>query len=265
MGIGAGLPAPQPERRRSPEEMARLMTDHLLTQLDDLANESFDAFLEKTGDAEIAEPRSRERTETATAYLGDVEAVVEAFAFQTAVLREMKFPQPCIESRGSVPMPVELGLRTPFARGSLLGRSINLFAFVEAISDPTALSEAFGVRRQRGVRVTQLSLKQARDAFGTRLARFLFSRFSESIPRNAPPSPGLQFTVSTNSKGLRVHYSLALLFDPTNVLSAPSTPVHGWLHPGRYVFGASRPPLQPTFDLTAEYDVPPHASAHLAL
>ncbi len=58
------------------------------------------------------------------------------------------------------------------------------------------------------------------------------SRMSASVP------PGmLQFTVNSVNSGLRIRYSPAYLFRGGTVFGSPSTPVHGYLPPGRYIFG----------------------------
>ena len=117
------------------------------------------------------------------------------------------------------------------------------------------------------------------NAFASSLARFLTIRFNSTETRlfsstggadarastaDIPPlEDGLPFTVTTLSGGLRVHYSPAYFFSPELVFGEPSTPVVGRLHPGLYMFGASKHGKPPEFATDAHYMVPPKKTAHL--
>ncbi len=100
---------------------------------------------------------------------------------------------------------------------------------------------------------------RARGFLRQRLAPFLAARIVTTSTGVAPPSAGCKFTVETTSgSGLRVHYSPSYFFDPTNVFgNTLSTPVDGYLPPGRYIFGSMAPQATaPTFDFAATYRLP---------
>jgi hypothetical protein len=91
-----------------------------------------------------------------------------------------------------------------------------------------------------------------------RLAPFLAARIATGKDPGLPPQTGFPFRVETPGRSrLRIHYSPAYFFDPTNIFGDKlSTPVDGILLPGRYVFGAMAPEGPLKWDLSAEYRVP---------
>ena len=75
----------------------------------------------------------------------------------------------------------------------------------------------------------------------------------------------LPVIVHTNSPGLRISYSPVYLFDGKGtIFGSPSTPVQGWIRPGRYIFGGAQGAQPITWD-GGEYDVPPALTISLAI
>jgi hypothetical protein len=77
-------------------------------------------------------------------------------------------------------------------------------------------------------------------------------------------TPGCQFTISTNSTGLRVFWSGAYRISP-NYFSHPTTPILGVLQSGTYVFGVDGGAYgnQIQWDLNALVTLPGAPHAHL--
>lgn len=76
------------------------------------------------------------------------------------------------------------------------------------------------------------------------------------------PTGYLKIQVQTAQSGLRIHYSPSYLIDWTNVLGAPTTPVDGWIRPGRYKFGGMRSDGTLLIDNT-NWNVPPQRTMSL--
>ena len=98
--------------------------------------------------------------------------------------------------------------------------------------------------------------------FQRHLFGFLYTRF-EARESDISERPGRLFTVTTDTEGLRVHYSTAFIFEPDNVFGEPTNPVRGWLQPGNYHFGAMGSGVALWFDMKGKYDVPRQDKAHL--
>jgi hypothetical protein len=63
---------------------------------------------------------------------------------------------------------------------------------------------------------------------------------------------------------MRIHWSPAYFFEKEHVFGfGLSTPVEGWLQPGRYIFGAIGPGRDLDFEFEAEYDLPDAREASL--
>jgi hypothetical protein len=74
----------------------------------------------------------------------------------------------------------------------------------------------------------------------------------------------LGFTVETSSLGLRVHYSPTYLFKQWDVFgNTLTTPVHGRILPGSYVFGVMGSGMREPRFSDAIFHVPPQNHAHL--
>jgi hypothetical protein len=113
-------------------------------------------------------------------------------------------------------------------------------------------------------RVISISPSEALDLVGSGVREFLAVRFS-ARQSNISQAPGLRFEVSTQTSGLRIHFSPAYFLNTRTVFGSPSTPVRQWIQPGRYVFGAVGPSTPLQFDLDSHYDIPPQDQAHLYL
>ena len=165
------------------------------------------------------------------------------FDRQQRVLSHLDLGFPCVEMPKGVPLPVALKVGDPnekveTARPRLLREVENLIG---------------GDWQVRGHHP-----EKARGFLRHRLAPFLAARIATSKDAGLPPHTGFPFRVETPGRSqLRIHYSPAYFFDPTNVFGdVLSTPVDGILLPGRYVFGAMAPETPLKWDLSAEYRVP---------
>lgn len=175
--------------------------------------------------------------------LDDVEHPIEHFDRQQRVLTHLDLGFPCVEMPSGVPLPVALN-----------------------VGDPDEKAETARSRLPReaedlvrgGWRVRGYRSEKARGFLRHRLAPFLAARLATSKDTGVPSRTGFPFRVETPGRSqLRIHYSPAYFFDPTNVFGdVLSTPVDGILLPGRYVFGAMAPEAPLKWDLSAEYRVP---------
>jgi hypothetical protein len=227
-----GVAVPDPEWRDAADAEVRGPAEELAERLvyADGSEDLFEAVVE-VGRGENLE-------------LQDVHSSLEQFNRQHRVLLHLDVGFPCVDVPGGVPLPVALSLEAPdedaeTARVRLTGESEQL-RLGDGEVHPHHPDEARGFLRRR-------------------LAPFLASRIATGRDAAlAPPNNGFPFRVETPGRtGLRVHYSPAYFFDPTNVFgSVLSTPVDGLLLPGRYVFGTMAPPASPTWDLAATYRVP---------
>lgn len=172
--------------------------------------------------------------------LGDVELSVERYALQDEMLRENGLPTPVVRMNDDY-VPVDLGIAN---MGYAPAHSVEgiVGAFNEA---PSTL------------RTDLVNSTSAEKGFKRGLNRFLSTRL---FPAKPPPQRqstlvgGYQFTVTTRTPGLRIHYSPAYFINQRRVFGLPSTPVSARLQPGRYIFGAYLP--SPGYWSSDEYDVP---------
>lgn len=107
------------------------------------------------------------------------------------------------------------------------------------------LSVRYSIDEDEGPRPRFASVGAARSSFTNR------------------PAGYLSFQVRTSLTGLRVHYSPSYLLDWSNVFGAPTTPVDGWIRPGRYKFGAMKQDGSFLID-NANFDIPPLDAATLS-
>lgn len=197
--------------------------------------------------------------------VADVEADAEDFAADLEVLALTGAPIPAmrIQAYGER----DMGL-VPVALSTLLGETYTRawpyrdwrqreypysprFAFDVAIATESAMNQAVG-------QYESISEDRARETFIDRAANFLATRFRavmETGDREYPAwpafsmltlrqrkrgvlvqAPGCTFTVSTNSSGLRVHWSGAYRIS-WNYFSQPTSPISAPLQAGTYVFG----------------------------
>lgn len=190
-------------------------------------------------------------------FLADVEAAFDRYLLTDGICREAKIPFPCMRAGDGVPIPIDwFPMWWPFwpepVPPSLLWR--------ELIYD----RRNFARMLEEFVLVEPSSPEEAAGYLRTRLQGFLEIRFS-ARRSNISQSPGLKLTVQTQTHGKRVHKSPAYFFNPHLYFAAPTTPVVGWIQPGRYVFGVQGPgDPQPQFD-SAEFDIPPTTQAALTV
>lgn len=202
--------------------------------------------------------------------IADVELAVERFATQRDILASEKLGFPCIGVPDGRNIPVDVGLWGPawypldpgFGLGAAERSPFRLFL-------ENYLNSVINIQlRPQDVEVEPpfwglVEPSKATEFFRDRLETFLAVRFS-ARQSDISTSPGLQIRVDTRSHGLRVHFSPAYFFNPANVLGSPTSPVIGWLQPGRYILGACAPGLAAVFDLYAEYNLPPTKNVALA-
>lgn len=195
-------------------------------------------------------------------FIADIENNIERFQTQIKLLSKSDERFPCILWASGDPIPVDMG-------SSFLLEDIFIerwpFPFIKEILH-YALS-SFDMQNKYTLRL--FPIHEVRQIFRSRLISFLYSRTLKNWDRQPPPpydpsnGPGfLPFRVITQRQGLRVHYSPAYFFNPNQVFGSPTSPVHGWIRPGRYVFGATGINLPLRFE-QAEFDIPPCHEANL--
>jgi hypothetical protein len=191
--------------------------------------------------------------------LGDVEADVDQFIDQNIYCSENSLPVPCLGDNRSEPLPIDLtGIVHPFIRSSATYRNPEIArVLLSQLPDQvSSLADASGLT------YGEYSPEEARDFFNTRLRQFLEPRITKASSETAVVHQGLKFKVYTYTSGLRVHFTRAYWFSPNQVFGAPTTPVEGWIMPGRYKFGTIGPAYGLQFD-DGEYNIPPSEEAHL--
>lgn len=190
--------------------------------------------------------------------LADVAHDVERFGAQVRYADREQLPLPCLIRPGGAPLPINVD-------------SI-LFPLGSPADRVNALQAMHGVLIRPGLeRVELLPPARSREAFLRRLRTFLYRRIGgfrdgpAAMP--VPPEgtyPGLFFEVRTRTPGLRVYYHPSYWHDTNTVFGQPSSPVRGFIKPGRYVFGAMGHGSPLRFE-PDEYEIPPLTSAQLFL
>lgn len=194
--------------------------------------------------------------------LSDVATDVDQFADQCNYCSENNISIPCIEDNKSEPLP------------------INLASVVHAFVDPTAYQDPSVARlllqhlpqqvsaltESSRITYSHYSPDDARHFFGERLRRFLLPRLGSEPPSVGKPAlhQGLLYKVHTDTYGLRIYYTPAYWFSPNQVFGSPTSPVEGWIMPGRYKFGAAGASYRLKFD-EGEFNIPPSTEAHLEI
>jgi hypothetical protein len=223
-----------------------------------LASPTYDSYEEETD-----EPDS-------SAIMAAFEPAIQRFTRQAKALDGANHPFPCIwtdgDRRGPVPVDMDAFLAVLGVDAVLkLQSDLSMEALVKELQQAV---------KRLGLEPTQAPVDDVRHYFRTRLTDFI-ARNEAKVPggkdsrhRSVPPAGNvgarLPFRVITETRGLRVHYSPAYFFDPTSVFGGPSSPVDGFLAPGRYIFGAYRSDGSAEFD-RGEFDVPEAQEAWLAL
>ena len=224
------LSAPEPEQQR----LARAAADALAAMLDD--------------------PRKSAVVDLKSVSTEDM-LRVERFAYQLDHARATGSAVQCIEVPERDPLPIDLG-----------------------VTPPDYWRRKRGVEDERKLRAAQNALHESIPTHAVvpcdagRAARYFVARLRSHLTAvfaskggSAAPSLAMPFEVETVSRGGRVHYSPCYFLSAYTVFGEPSSPVSGYLQPGRYVFGLSLHGKPATFDLAGEYDVPPHKVARLSL
>jgi hypothetical protein len=191
--------------------------------------------------------------DVARAVFPDVEASVERFALQERALRSADLPTPVAHiADGAVPIDIGLDLARRVS-GNVLSEIVYRF------QDPPPGAPD----RPSSLHTSVTNPDQAADGLQTHLTQFLSARLSAHGGGHQPRAPlaaGYAFEVSTDTAGLRIHYSPAYFVNTNLVFGAPTPHVKGCLQPGRYIFGA----YPVGYWDNAQYDVPgPTNQAHL--
>jgi hypothetical protein len=200
--------------------------------------------------------------------LADVEADSQVFSAQLrAVARFGPAEVPCVSFGNSGPAPLDY---------------IDFLRFANAATgDSRLLDFPFGpepwrfvFREMRGgikewfggpnISVTYAHPKEALGLFRAKVVEFLTDRFAGRAQAGVSPSPGVRFKVITQNQGERVHYSPAYFVKLSTVFGAPTSPVVGWIQPGRYVFAVVGAHGHMRFD-PGQFAVPPSVSAQLTV
>jgi hypothetical protein len=195
--------------------------------------------------------------------LADVEADVDQFTDQYKYCSENSLSMPCFEDNKTEPLPINLaGIVYPSIRSSAVYQKYDLAQAMLTLL-PEQVSE---IAESSGLAYSEYSPEDARNFFSRRLRKFLVPRVKTSNAKDTRRAPhqGLRFKVHTYKSGLRVHYMPAYWFNPNQVFGSPTTPVEGWITPGRYRFGAVGRTYSLRFD-DGEFDIPPAEEAHLQI
>lgn len=108
--------------------------------------------------------------------------------------------------------------------------------------------------RSLGLSTEPLAPELSTQPFVDRLTEFVDTRLAARTA-NQQPGGTLPFSVSTQAHGLRVWSCPAVLVNQGTVYGSPTSPVPGYLRPGRYIFGADGP-TQPFVWDNGQFKVP---------
>jgi len=167
------------------------------------------------------------------------------------------------------PLPLDISTAPPVLSFMNVRHETPLFFF----------SEAFPNLKFPNLKFVGVPVQEIKEILKRRTARFLAVRYSveeDEGPRvravslgaasrgfTGGPAGYLSLQVRTRESGLRIHFSPAYLGTWANVFGAPTTPVDGWIRPGRYKFGGMR--SDGTFLIDpATFDIPPLNAASLS-
>jgi hypothetical protein len=216
------------------------------------------------------------RRERTPFLLGDVEFDVEKLSSMVYVwTRNISDRYPCVLDKDG-PVPVLPGLAFGFGlpfpyRYPDYERPWRFFE--------SAYFELERFYKRRDLKLDGLDRDKLTGIFRERLTRFVTVRSGEDeapTPRTAVAlgaaragftsvvSPYLNLEIQTEEPGLRIHYTPAYFIDWSHVFGSPTTPLAGWILPGRYKFGGMRMNGEFLID-NANFDVPPISTARLVL
>ncbi len=189
--------------------------------------------------------------------LADLKPSIQRFTYQLTRMAEKDRRFPCIVDGVHPPTPIDpTGIPDydlPFSRNELGKREV---------------LPKFDLTQNK---IIEFSPGETAEHFGSGLIDFLFTRFSDGLPKSKhrytfnQGGPGLVFKVTTNTPGHSIHYTHQYYINPAYVFGAPSTPVMGHMHPGRWHFGTSQNSGLINWDLNSVYDVPRVYEAHIAV
>jgi hypothetical protein len=222
--------------------------------------------------------------------ISDVEGDAADFVAELEVLSYIGASVPAVLVGGEELVPVALSLLGgpaffPYpVTAAIANRTWRRHPFFVEWADYVLRSLTDEENHYRGFET--LSLDRARETFVRRATEFLATRiasvrelrrrqssrwtglsFLNLLQRAGGPrvsTPGCNFTVSTQSGGLRVFWSGAYRVSP-NYFSHPTTPAQGVLQSGTYVFGVDGGAYgnQIQWDLNAVVSLPGSPSTHL--
>jgi hypothetical protein len=194
--------------------------------------------------------------------LFDIESDVQAFRLELQYADRVGLPIPClplgVNHNRLAPVSFELAFGIPLSNQYgypiLLDRRLRYRLFEDIIRDypPLAIFEPPQA-------YTPVDVDTARNSYTSLATEFLATRIASQRRSDGPGSthhlgggatlqlsrtgagppvrtPGCTFVVSTNSPGLRVHWSGAFRIVP-NYFSSPTSPVTSVLQSGTYIFG----------------------------
>lgn len=153
-------------------------------------------------------------------------------------------------------------------------RSTGALPCVEVDGVAVPIASQHLLRRKSGraaIRTKSAPLSQALEGVGHHLARFLSIRVAWDFFHPAQrPSLGMDPTktmlaikVHSHTSGGRVSYSPAYFINYIH-LAAPTSPVHGRIQPGRYVFMVTTIGPKSVYD-SQPFDIPPSFDVHLVV
>lgn len=207
-------------------------------------------------------------------FQADVEFDISRFKSMVADCIKDGAHFPCIYTGGEVPIPIDYNsvYWVDPAQRSAIPHNIyrpeydhllrNIFSEPEKVQvmpiDPLNVIEIFKYHLKRflAVRIRGKESGPEKDA----------STYPYGIPPQRaalPPINVVPFRVVTSTHGLRVHYSRAYFINQALVFGSRTSPVDGYLHPGRYIFGVAGPSIHGVKFSKAEFDVPELRQADL--
>jgi hypothetical protein len=182
--------------------------------------------------------------------LVDLQADVKEFSKDIKLSRYLRVPMPAFEINGEK-VPVSFAYALSYHAGPF-DRTVRTDHWEapytrEYLSDAFRMlynENAFGFIWIEQFEAENAFRKPATDFIATRLAGLrtlknedhVLLRFPQLLGKNAAPTPGCNFKVTSNSQGLRVFWSGAYYVSPS-YFSHPTSPASSVLQSGTYIFG----------------------------
>jgi len=239
--------------------------------LDDYAADLAERFVQPAReDFQQREVVVRLRVEDEGLPLQDVHLASEALREQCQFLRVNWLKFPCVvpsDNRDQTPLPVSLG----FEEYAVKSMAKDLTAGLPGLLRPLVMrfqsrGMEFASRGiwSRSAEFVQVEIGEAITFFQSRLTAFLRTRLQANLSTPSP-SPGLKFTVETDTDRLRVSYAPIFWKSNQRVMNQLSRVATDYLTSGQYYFGAAPPGQTPQFDFSASYVLPSDSYAKLAM